>query len=810
MKGFLVLLVTAIVVCVGNRTQGVHKHRHGKTGHKPERDTGSITLKPGTAKNKLFPGYGTNFRFIGEVKNGLDRVTVVTSIPIPKYSDIEIRPIVFNNCTEDLWKHGARTRGYPQYETYDKCNRVLAQAKFYQSQQEELQFLLRQLLNHDLYSVLPELNQTPSMYKYEPSYNNKPANWPYQHKTKLTAQAVNDTAQVRGRRGFGSILAKAIPGLITLAIESVSSYIKGRQQQRINTAVEELRSDDNKIKNDLKQYRNELLMYGRYNLKSLRGIINTINALHKKQNNFEWVVKQKDFNFRKSDMNAVNCNFEVMMYLKNVNQLREILGKVDAMVKRNYPDYVLAAKHISHYRDMKMVIFSVDQQAHSLILTFPAFIKNYKQPPLSLYEVETVPVPIIDKNAKADSYSQVRIEKSYIAAGTDYYIQLRISELLMCKSIRHIYYCEELFVIKHKSRHSCVSAIFYNLGPATVTKNCRFDYYYNITVPPVILDGGRDVLLANFHGPRSLKCSSVNGGLAKPAPENTHAVVNREFLCDCQLDLKHASVLRQLSSCSKSSSSKMHMKFTINLAFWEMFKKRSPNSASNIQPQYAEEVQTFSVDLYDLQIGKLDQPIDLERFMETMDTNGQKISTIEEREAEQQMQKIMPRWLNNILVMICTAMTTVLMIIILVLLAKHFKMKALVSMLAIQTVPPPAEAVNLTAAMMSAMIAPDPAIGTKVVCAYPVAVIWQNILGYLVLVYAITQFFRPVTWCKGYKYNKKCALYIFVYDEDHERYSPLKIMSLKGQMHNYRMKYTGEGISLTLVRSWTYDTMTIS
>ena len=497
------------------------------------------------------------------------------------------------------------------------------------------------------------------MYNYEPSYNTRPANLPDPHKTKLTAETVNDNALVRERRGFGSILAKAIPGLITLVIENVSSYIKGKQQQRINTAVEELRNDDNKIKNDLKQYRSELLMYGRYNLKSLRGIFNTINALHDKQNHFEWAVKQKDFNFRKSDMDAVNYNFEVMMYMKNVreehvvtyreavkatrdlldgiaivtqgrllralisdNQLREILGKVDAMVKRNYPDYVLAAKHISHYRDMKMVTFPVDQQAHSLILTFPAFIKNYKQPPLSLYEVETVPVPIIDKNVKADSYSQVRIEKSYIAAGTDYYIQLKISELLMCKSIRHIYYCEELFVINHKSRHSCVSAIFYNLGPATVTKNCKFDYYYNTTVPPVILDGGKDVLLANFHGLRSRKCSSVNGGLAKPVPESTYAVVNREFLCDCQLDLEHASVLRQLSSCSKSSSSKMHMKFTINLAFWEMFKKRSPNSTSNIQPQYAEEVQTCSVDLYDLHTGKLDQPVDLEKFMETMGTNG--------------------------------------------------------------------------------------------------------------------------------------------------------------------------------------------
>ena len=193
-----------------------------------------------------------------------------------------------------------------------------------------------------------------------------------------------------------------------------------------------------------------------------------------------------------------------------------------------------------------------------------------------------------------------------------------------------------------------------------------------------------------------------------------------------------------------------------------------------------------------------------------MGTDGQRIPTFEERKASQPMQNIMPRWLNNVLVMTCTAMTTVLMIVILVLLTKHFKMKTLVSMLAIQTIPPPVEVVNFTAAMMSAMIAPDPAIGTKVVCAYPVAVIWQNILGYLVLVYAITQFFRPITWCKGYKYNKKCALYILVYDEDHERYSPLKIMSLKGQMHNYRMKYTGEVISLTLVRSWTYDTMTVS
>ena len=128
------------------------------------------------------------------------------------------------------------------------------------------------------------------------------------------------------------------------------------------------------------------------------------------------------------------------------------MTEVDKVVKKNYPDYELAANHISHYRDMELVTFSVDRVTPSLIVTFPVLIKDFKQPPLSLFEIETVQVPIPDKNRQADSYSQVRIHNSYIAAGMDYYIQIRITEMLMCKSIGYIYYCEELFVVKHKSK----------------------------------------------------------------------------------------------------------------------------------------------------------------------------------------------------------------------------------------------------------------------------------------------------------------------------------------------------------------------
>ena len=47
--------------------------------------TTSVKLALGSDKNRLHAEYGTNFRFLGEVKNNFDRMTVVTSIPIPRF-----------------------------------------------------------------------------------------------------------------------------------------------------------------------------------------------------------------------------------------------------------------------------------------------------------------------------------------------------------------------------------------------------------------------------------------------------------------------------------------------------------------------------------------------------------------------------------------------------------------------------------------------------------------------------------------------------------------------------------------------------
>ena len=57
-------------------------------------------------------------------------------------------------------------------------------------------------------------------------------------------------------------------------------------------------------------------MCGRYNLNSLRGVINTINALHDRQTYYERAVRQRE----RSDMDAVNYNFNTMMFLDNARE----------------------------------------------------------------------------------------------------------------------------------------------------------------------------------------------------------------------------------------------------------------------------------------------------------------------------------------------------------------------------------------------------------------------------------------------------------------------------------------------------------
>ena len=72
---------------------------------------------------------------------------------------------------------------------------------------------------------------------------------------------------------------------------------------------------------------------------------------------------------------------------------------------------------------MQLVTFGIDKNKN-LIIQFLVFIQPYTQQPLILYQLETVPVPIIDQNTQAHSYTHLQVRKPYIVLNSETYISL--------------------------------------------------------------------------------------------------------------------------------------------------------------------------------------------------------------------------------------------------------------------------------------------------------------------------------------------------------------------------------------------------
>ena len=85
----------------------------------------------------------------------------------------------------------------------------------------------------------------------------------------------------------------------------------------------------------------------------------------------------------------------------------------------------------------------------------------------------------------------------------------------------------------------------------------------------------------------------------------------------------------------------------------------------------------------------------------------------------------------------------------------------------------------------AALVKPDKSENSKkVVCSYPITTMWSNVLGTMVICFAIIRYVRPMTWYQGYKYSRNRTFYLFVFCDYF--YSPLKICPLRGHLQIIR------------------------
>ena len=136
----------------------------------------------------------------------------------------------------------------------------------------------------------------------------------------------------------------------------------------------------------------------------------------------------------------------------------------------------------------------------------------------------------------------------------------------MCKKIGYEFYCKELFVVKHKTviAVKVLSILIWTLD--IIKENCDFKFYYNKTdIIPTILDGGDEIILANWPNDKHI-IFNTNNAIPVKIPSHPYVLVNRSVLCNCSIEADNNYPLDSLAACDNKIS-KLTMYFTINTAF---------------------------------------------------------------------------------------------------------------------------------------------------------------------------------------------------------------------------------------------------
>ena len=164
------------------------------------------------------------------------------------------------------------------------------------------------------------------------------------------------------------------------------------------------------------------------------------------------------------------------------------------------------------------------------------------------------------------NHTPIQITKPYMALNSEMYISLRIQELEACKKIGYEFYCEELFVVKHRSQHNCESAIYFYSNMEIIKENCEFQYFYNkIDVKPAVLDGGNEIILANWPKSKYVICKD-NHEYPIKIPRHPYILLKRSVLCNCDIQAEEHSLLESIATCPGKQSD-MTIYYTGNTAF---------------------------------------------------------------------------------------------------------------------------------------------------------------------------------------------------------------------------------------------------
>ena len=213
----------------------------------------------------------------------------------------------------------------------------------------------------------------------------------------------------------------------------------------------------------------------------------------------------------------------------------KILGKyleaVEDDLEETAPEFEPVFTSVYQYYGNSLISFT--NTIDDLLLSLPILIKLKVQVPISLFSIETVPVPLDAETyiGEKREYTQIIPETELIALTENNYIPLTQAQISLCAKIGYMYYCEYAHLLKKRTEHTCMQAIYYDQGSDIKAKQCKTIMTFDTILESIILDAGDLLILLNLQKPWTIARKDVSRVFE--IEYSTYHILNRLELWKC-------------------------------------------------------------------------------------------------------------------------------------------------------------------------------------------------------------------------------------------------------------------------------------
>ena len=173
---------------------------------------------------------------------------------------------------------------------------------------------------------------------------------------------------------------------------------------------------------------------------------------------------------------------------------------------------------------------------------------------------------MIDSTESNYTYIEIIDTAEMIAMNNETYVDVKLDDLDQCIKIRSVYFCERLMLIKHRSQHTCESAIYHNQAPEIVKEKCVIRYYTHLDPNPMMIDSGDMLLLGNLPRPWITRCDK-NIQIPEILQAGSYVIVYKHELYKCSIKAGNPvwKVERNINYC-RENTTQIHLYHTYDMA----------------------------------------------------------------------------------------------------------------------------------------------------------------------------------------------------------------------------------------------------